>query len=81
VRPKLSFGAPRPSPHRHLRRRVVLAIDEREQKLEQHLEIAVPQQLLATRAPLTLVLDTARRFTEAAGDMLAGKMSLDHGTS
>jgi hypothetical protein len=42
------LGAARPSPHTHLRRRVVIALDEREQKPEQHLEIAASQQILMT---------------------------------
>jgi hypothetical protein len=69
VRPKLSFGAARPVPHGHLRRRASLATDEREQKPEQHLEIAALQPPPYDQVALTLVLDTARRFTEAASTL------------
>ena len=75
MRPKLSFGAARPSPHCHLRRRVILATDEREQKPEQHLEIATPRRNRYVSAHVVLMLDTARRFTEAASDLPARRLT------
>jgi hypothetical protein len=70
VRPKLSFGAARPAPNRHLRRRAPLVTREREQKPEQHLEIAIDDEPSDVSAQTALMLDAARRFTEAASDQL-----------
>jgi hypothetical protein len=43
---------------------------EREQKPEQHLAIATPRRNRYVSAHVVLMLDTARRFTEAASDRL-----------
>jgi len=45
-------------------------VTEREQKPEQHLEIAIPRSNHHVSAHAALMLDTARRFTEAASDQL-----------
>jgi hypothetical protein len=66
------LALPRPAPHSHLRRRGSLVTDEREQKPEQHLEIAAYYQNPHVLAHVELALDTARRFTEAAGQTGVG---------
>jgi hypothetical protein len=43
---------------------------EREQKPEQHLEIAIDDEPSDVSAQTALMLDAARRFTEAASDQL-----------
>ena len=52
-----------------------LVITEREQKPEQHLEIAIPRKHHHVSARAALMLDTARRFTEAASDLPAKRLT------
>jgi hypothetical protein len=47
-----------------------LVTREREQKPEQHLEIVIDHELNDVSAHAALMLDTARRFTEAASGRL-----------
>jgi hypothetical protein len=53
----------------------LLVTREREQKPEQHLEIATPIPTHHVSAHAALMLDTARRFTEAASDLLAMRLT------
>jgi hypothetical protein len=53
----------------------LLVTREREQKPEQHLEIATPIPTHHVSAHAALMLDTARRFTEAASDLLAKRLT------
>jgi hypothetical protein len=52
-----------------------LVTPEREQKPEQHLEIAAQHHLHDVSVHAELMLDTARRFTEAASDLLAKRLT------
>jgi hypothetical protein len=54
---------------------VTLVTPEREQKPEQHLEIATPIRLSPSISAVALMLDTARRFTEAASGRLNMRLS------
>jgi hypothetical protein len=53
---------------------IPLVTPEREQKPEQHLEIAARQHHHVS-VPGELMLDTARRFTEAASDLLTKRLT------
>ena len=55
-----------------------LVTTEREQKPEQHLEIAILRRDHHVSAYAALMLDTARRFTEAASDLLSMRLTNVH---
>ena len=48
---------------------------EREQKPEQHLEIVIEDEPHDVSVHAELMLDTARRFTEAASDLPAKRLT------
>jgi hypothetical protein len=58
-----------------------LVTREREQKPEQHLEIVIDHELNDVSAHAALMLDTARRFTEAASDLPAKRLTNLQGLS
>ena len=68
VRPKFSFSDAVSNPYIPLRRRLVLATLEREQKTEQHLEIGRLSNYVPWPHSNRMGLDAALRFTELQGD-------------